>query len=229
MAKTADEILSEDITSRLNCIALHFERREELCIGLKTYKICEYEQNAARSKEIQGLAEKIQTTEASILHELAHLMDNVKKYYNRNNLPEYELSVVKNFKPFRIAANFANVKKHCSRGRGKSNARIDFYALVEKSSKHGVSKDDAQLVDIQSIINIDGATHEVMDIADSLVRLWELFLRNHTDIDLSNFIRRIQKVMPPGLRRFSIGRSQLLKGPAEHAKELDQERKYLNL
>jgi len=69
----------------------------------------------------------------------------------------------------------------------------------------------------------------VMDVADSLVRLWELFLRHHTKVDVADFVRRMHNVMPPGLRRFSIALSDLPDTLANHAMKLDQERKSLNL
>ncbi len=229
MAKTADEIIFEDISGRLNKVALHFERREELRRELKKYQLGDYTPNAAKGKEVEALAGKIQTTESSILHELVHLLDNVRTYYKRNGLSENELSVIERFRPYRVAANFVNVQKHGSRGRGKTSSRTDFYALVCKKPEEADATTSDRIVDIQSMINFDGTVWEVMDIADSLVRLWELFLRHHTNINVTEFVVRIQRIMPPGLRRFSIALSDIPKSLTDHAKKLDQERKTLNL
>jgi hypothetical protein len=229
MAKTADEIIFEDISGRLNKIASHFERREELRRELLNYRQGDYTPKSAKGKDVSALAGKIQTTESSILHELVHLLDNVRTYYKHNGLSEKELSVIEMFRPYRVAANFANIQKHGSRGRGKTSSRTDFYALVCKKPKEADATMSDQIVDIQSMINFDGTVWEVMDIADSLVRLWELFLRHHTSINVTEFVTRIQKIMPPGLHRFSIALSDIPKGLVNHAKKLDQERKSLNL
>jgi len=229
VAKTVDETISEDILGRLKKVVLHFERREELRRELKKYQLGDYTPNATKGKEVTSLAGKIQTTESSILFELVHLLDNVKTYYKHNGLSESEFSIIERFRPYRVASNFVNVQKHGTRGRGKTSSRTDFYSLISKRSKEADAKISDQIVDIQSMINFDGTVWEVMDVADSLVRLWELFLRHHTNINLTEFVTRMQRLMPPGLRRFSMALSDIPKELADHAKKFDQERKTLNL
>ena len=163
----------------------------------------------------------------ALLSELYHLDDNIKKYFKYHQLSETELNVIEQFIPYRIGANFVNTHKHGTRGRSKQSAKIDLYALIQeqKGKKPGPSD---KIVGVRSLINVEGALHQSIDIIECLIRIWEMFLRYHTEIDVEPFSLRIGAVF--ALRSGqSVYSGKVGEQYIAYAKTKDEERKHANI
>jgi hypothetical protein len=193
MANKAQELIDKDIAARLSKIAFHFEERDSLNTNLRCFTVHDCDPAAPTNSDLRRTITRIQTEELSTLYELVHLMDNVTKHYDAYGLAKSELTVVGQFRPFRAAANYVNTHKHGTRGRNKASAKLDYHALIfERTSK--MSNPAGKIVGVCSIINFDGKLLQAMDVVESLIRIWELFLRHHTEIDLKPFTDRIAAV-----------------------------------
>ena len=227
MAKTAQEIVKKDIADRLNKIAFHFEERSSLRSQLEQYTTGDNNPNSPNHKNMNHLVTRIQSEEVSTLYELVHLLDNVKKHFKICGLNNIELAVIEQFKLYKVAANFVNVHKHGTRGRNKPSAKMDYYALVHvrKGKKPGL---EDKLIGVRSMINFEGTVFESMELIEGLIRIWELFLRHHTEIDIQPFISRIGAIFAQRQGQ-SIYSAKLSDGFLADAKRMASERKHMNL
>lgn len=227
MAKTAQEIVKKDITDRLDTIALHFEERDSLRSQLEQYTVRDHDSKSPKHKDMNRLLALIQIEEIQTLYELVHLLDNVKKYFKIYGLNNVELAVIEQFKPYKVAANFVNVHKHGARGRNKPSAKMDYHALIYNRKSEKPSPED-KLIEVRSLVNFEGVLFESMDIIESLIRIWEMFLRHHTEVEVKPFISRIGAVLAPR-RGQSLYSAKLDKGILADAKRQAEERKHINL
>ncbi len=128
-----------------------------------------------------------------ILSELVHLHDNVAKLLKANRVSKHQLDIVEKMNPYRVASCFVNTEKHGIRGKTKTAAFDLFSEFLHQ--RDGVPSEMDQIVDLIPIINYDGQAWQAPDLIEDLLQLWELFLRNHTDVDTSRVSDRIGKTV----------------------------------
>jgi hypothetical protein len=228
MATESQETVKRDIADRLSNIALYFETRYSLRPKLEQYTPRDSSPDSKRNKDLRCLLTQIQNEEIHTLYELVHLLDNAKTYYRAFGLNNSELAVIEQFKPYKVAANFVNVHKHGTRGRNKSSAKMEYYSLVYNGmGKKPSPSPEAKLIEIGSFINFEGVLFGSMEIIESLIRIWEMFLRYHTEIDVKPFTSRIGAVFEQ--RGKFIYAAKLPEGVLKDAKRMADNRKHLDL
>jgi len=227
MATKAQEITSNEIGDRLNKIAFHFEERDKFRADLTQFSGSDCDPTASNHGELERAIVRIQSEELNILSELFHLHDNVTKYFQVHGLKTSELGVIDNFKPYRVAANYVNTQKHGTRGRNQTSAKLDYHALVYERATAVPSPAD-KLLDVRSLINFEGKLLESADVIECLIRIWEMFLRHHTEVDVAPFVSRIGAVLA---RRQggSVYSARLPDGVIADAKARAIERKHVHI
>jgi len=227
MSKSAKEITTKDITDRLDVITLHIEERSSLRLQLEKYCTHDNNPDSPKHEDLKRIRVRVQNEDIRSLYEIIHLLDNVKKYFKVFGLNNKELSVIENFKPYKVAANFVNVHKHGSRGRGKSSAKMDYYTDIYKQEGDKPGDPDT-LIDTCGVINFEGVLYQATDIIGSLIQLWSLFLRNHTEIDIKAFVSRVNAIVAPRQGQTTYS-AKLPEGMLADAKRQAEERKHINL
>ncbi len=101
-ASASVEVLQAEILRRLGNVAFYLEEREILRPGLAKYTgktFCDpSNENAKRD------ATRIRNVETSILHELVHLADSVRKWLEKQGRASELAAVVERFRPYRVGA-----------------------------------------------------------------------------------------------------------------------------
>lgn len=183
------EASRKDIQDRLTRIFSHLKERERRRSELEHFTGRDLDPKTKRHKEFRHIAGLYRDEESSLLSELVHLHDNMKKWLRVRGRPMTDIALVERMRPYRIAGCVVNTLKHGIRGRRKKNATWDVDAIiVSHSGNEGVPEND-RIVDVRHMINYDGDLVSAAQLIEDLAHLWELFLRNHTDLDTSEFRR----------------------------------------
>ncbi len=195
------EVLQAEILQRLGNVAFYIEEREILRPGLAKYTgktFCDpSNENAKRDRT------RILNVETSLLYELVHLRDTVLKWLDKQGRGS-QLLVVERLRPYRIGANLVNVLKHGVRGRGQDSAVIELDALIFARAGDVASPDDT-LWDVVAFVNYGGDLFQLSQIIEDICQVWELFLRHHSPLSLTEFRVRLGRVLlsKKGLRTYS--------------------------
>lgn len=223
-----DQVLSEDIIDRLQRIVFHLEERERIRKELPSYSGRDYHERAGeKGKAIARIITRLQVEEIDLLSELTHLLDNVRKYLRASGKDPGELCVVERSRVFRVASNLVNTYKHGTRGRNQKCAKIDYYFMIAERRKE-VAEIDDPILDVISIVNLDGELFPAPELIDDLIQIWEIFLRNHTSLDFREFRQKFSALL---LRRVgkSLYTAAIPEGIKVHADSLAKARKHLDI
>ena len=193
MANTKEELIDKELADRLVKIAFHFQQREDTRTKLEECDPTGQSVNPMQDQKIGEYATRINNEEVSMLYELVHLKDNVEKYFKVFQQNLSELDVIDKFKPFRVAANYVNTHKHGTRGGNRPSAKHEYTITLHAKPAEEASPTD-KVCDIRSMINYEGELFDSVELIETLIRIWEMFLRYHTKHDLSQFIEQINRV-----------------------------------
>jgi hypothetical protein len=191
MNKRSKADIERDVLNRLDKITFHFEERDNLCSELPLYTRVDTESETIKSKDLRRLLARIQNEEFNIFHELVYLKGDVDKYFNVFGLNIKETGMVVEFKPYRIAANFVDTQRTQESNGVPANKK--YYTLVFKVSE-GKSASNNPITAYISFINYEGNLIPSIDLILDLIKIWDMFLINHTDIDVKDFEQRFHNV-----------------------------------
>lgn len=227
MTTKAQKIVEKDISDRLNKIAFHFEERFNIRIQFEKFTAADYVFKTSKTEKVKRVLTRIQSEELSLLIELVHLLDNLKKYLKLYQLNMADLRLVEKSKQYIFAANFVNTHKHGSRGRNKPSAIIDYYCpiILQEGEK---PKPSDRLLDIRAFINFEGDLFDSVILFEELVQIWMRFLFDHTSIDIKQFQSRINTVLIQ-TKTGSRYSAKIPTGVFDDAKKKADERKHIDL
>lgn len=222
-ASASVEVLQAEIIRRLENVVFYLEERESLRPGLAKYTARAFfdpsNVNAKRDRT------RIRNVETSLLHELVHLADSVRKWLDKQGR-SLELTVVERFRPYRIGANLVNVLKHGVRGRNQDCAVIELDALYFSQSGKKATLDDS-VIDNIPLVNYSGDLFSLTEMIEDILQLWELFLRHHSPLSLTDFQVRFGRILlsRKGMRTYSAplpaGLEVWAQQEADRRKQLD--------
>jgi hypothetical protein len=219
--------MDRDIRCRLKRITARIQEHEAQRAGFAAFTGRDTLPSAPANKDLRRLEDLYVDNMTFLLSELVHLRDNVGKWIKASHGTQEELPVVEDLKPFRVASCYVNTHKHGVRGRNKASAVEDVAARIYAEADGQVSR-DSHIVDVVPMIDYEGEVWQKWTLVDDLMQLWELFLRNHTDVDTTEF--RVE------LRRSLLCRQQLSEysfrvptGIISHLKGLADDRKHLDV
>ena len=161
------------VLARLNEIADHFAIRENLCGQLSLYKQADRNLQTPKTQDFDNLLSSIHTEEVVIFQNLVALKDDVERYFNAHGLKKNEIEMVTTFKPFRLATNFIKTKEK-------------LFTLITKVDP-SVPSDMTPFLAYISIAGKDPDLFPVIELILDLIRMWDMFLVNHTKIDTRKF------------------------------------------
>jgi hypothetical protein len=239
--RRAKEVATKEIDARLQKIVHHLRNRERLGELLKVFNAEDTRGVGAKSNEFKELAEQVKYEELHTLFELVNLRDNVVRYLgvnetSGNTKKEHELkrrktlSTIEEFKPYRIAACAVNVHKHGIKGKNHEAAAFEFDFVLLSDKNNDPTQDATQfpVCGMSCMINFGGELFDARWLIHDLVRTWEIFLRNHTNIstrDLRIFLR-IEDRKLLGMSEYEMKIPDDLKA---YTKEMADERRRLYL
>lgn len=93
MSTKAHEITQKEVEERLSKIAFYFEERNSVRKNLERFTEGDYKPASPQFEEMKRVLDRIESAELSLLSELVHLTDNVKKYFKAHGLNQKELAV----------------------------------------------------------------------------------------------------------------------------------------
>jgi hypothetical protein len=188
----AAPIVQADIARRLDGVSLHLAEVEIRRNELKNFSARDLDCSSSSHQSLKR-AERLYHDELThLLSELVHLCDNLKKWLKVNRRSRHALCIVENMRAYRVASCYVNTSKHGVRGRNKTSALADIAPTVLVGDAKAQTAND-QILDSMLTINYEGEPWAASELVDDLVQLWELFLRNHTTVDTSNFRVEIGK------------------------------------
>lgn len=225
MATKAQEIVDREVTNRLNEIAFHFKQRDSVRSELESYRREDTAEDPPANKNIRELVTRMQNEELHILYELAHLYNNINRYFEAYGLNKSELEVVNKFKPFRVASNYVNTHKHGTRGGNRPSAKVDYCVWIFEQEGEKPKASDP-ICDVASLINYGGELYDCVELIESLIRIWDLFLKYHTHLDIQTFELKIGTVFTRRKDQ-TLYAGQIPEGVLKDAKIKADERKYL--
>jgi hypothetical protein len=216
--------LEEEIKRRLEKVAFYLEERGIVRAALAKYTgrtFCDDSNDNAKRERT-----RILEVETKGMHELVHLADNVRKWLKKQGRAP-ELDVIERFRPFRIGSSLVNVLKHGIRGRNQDCAVVELETLLFSRNGSEPSPDDT-LLDIAVTINYAGELFSLTQLIEDISQLWELFLRYHTRISITDFQVRLGRILlaRKGLSTYSAPMPDGLRGWAQ---EQANQRKRLDL
>lgn len=216
-------VVKQDLQKRLKQIEFCFRKRYECRDAVQKFSAHD---SGVRTKEYQDFEMELELTENNLLQELYHLGDNIKKYLEICNRIE-DKKVIDNFLPYHWCGNYVNHLKHGS--KGKKRPAIPGYQIqfFDRTGLKPTIED--KLVDCAFLINIDGRLEAGMEIAQRLIDMWLLFLRYHSDIDITETIARINSVRRKEFLGKATYTAKIPDGVLDDAKRQAQERRRLNL
>lgn len=185
--------MTADIGSRLERIASHIQEHETRRMEFGQFTGHDTIPSAPTNKSLKRLECLYFDNLTFLISELVHLKDNVKKLLKAHGRSQHEMSVVENLKPYRVASCYVNTHKHGVRGGGKTAVADLVFQVSEKPG--GKASMDDHLVDSIPAINYEGETWAMTTLVDDLTQMWELFLRNYTDVDTTEFRVEIGKLL----------------------------------
>jgi len=216
-------VVKQDLHKRLKQIEFYFRKRYEHRGAAQN--LCGHDVQA-RTRKYQDFVMELQQTENSLLHELYHLGDNIKQYLKICNRIE-DQKVVENFLPYRWCGNYVNHLKHGP--KGKKRPVIPGYQIELFNRKGPKPTLEDKFVDCAFLINVDGCLEEGMEMAQRLIDMWLLFLRYHSDIDITETIARINSARRKEFLGKATYTAKIPDGVLDDAKRQAQERRRLNL
>ena len=227
MARNAKELIDKELTDRLLKVAFHFQQRDNIRAELDKCIPSNKSGDPLTDSKISELVTRIQNEEVNMLYELVHLRDNTEKYFKIFQQNLGELDVIDKFKPFRIASNYVNIHKHGTRGGNRPSAKHDYTVCIHAQNAEQPSA-KGTLVDVRAMINYEGDLFDSVELIESLIRIWEMFLRYHTKHDLSQFVGMINSVFArrEGKSIYSV---KIPNGVLDHAKCNADARKHIRL
>lgn len=217
-------VLEEEIRRRLEQAAFYLEEREILRPELTNYTEKTFSDDTNEGAKRNRM--RIRSTETSLIHELVHLNDSVTKFFEKQKR-ESELVVIDSFRPYRIAANLVNVLKHGVRGRNKDCAVIEFESVIFSEGKEDDSS-GTSVQDVVGFVNYNGELFSLIQLIEDVAQIWELFLRHHSNLPLTEFQNRFGDILlsRKGLTTYS---APMPKGLEEWSKKESKWRKQLDL
>jgi hypothetical protein len=218
--------IERDILEKLDNIAFHYEEIDSFNKQLLQYTATDLSPNSVKNKDFSKLETRIINQENDILSNLVHLSDNIEKYLRVLNLDKKEINVVEQFKPFRIASNYVNTLKHGIK-KGKKSSMIDYIVYVFNQKGSSPAQDDP-FIGVMPIINdYNGDLNPSKDIIKNLITIWELFIRNHTEIKTESF-KNISSIDSKNNYK-SVYSCSIPDGMIVDAKKLSDERNKLDI
>ncbi|MCX6030810.1 MAG: hypothetical protein NT169_16130 [Chloroflexi bacterium] len=191
---TQEDIYRQEVVDRLDRVAFYLEQREinrsqlESFCGIDSVPTCQ------KWQSLRNILDRLKSDEEAELAELVHLTDNVERYLGAMNQSRKQLAVVKEFKPYKVAANFVNTMKHGTSGAGQLSTRSDYSTLIMQQ-KSEVSQPSDTIIDAHNLINFDGVLYQAAELLEVLIRIWWMFLKYHTNLELGFFDKRIGEVL----------------------------------
>jgi hypothetical protein len=170
------EVLESEVVFRLKRVMRRIDQMDKLKKTLRSRS------EAHIQKDSQGIRELIFDELDHVLSDLVHLTDNVSKWFRATNQTPDSLSVVEDLTCYRVAACYVNTCKHGSRGKNKASANVVGQLCMSVEDK---------VVAVDLLINFKGEAWTASLLIDELLLIWELFLRSHTDLDISHFRRSV--------------------------------------
>lgn len=216
-------VVKKDIQDRLKRIELHYQERYNSRDALR--KLCGRDAGE-RTKTYQRVILTMQVDEDNLLQELYHLGDNVKKYLNKCSRSR-DFKIIESFKPYRWCGNYINHLKHGA--KGKKRPAMPGYQIELFNRKGAKPTVEDKLVDCLFMINIDGCLENEMEIAHRLIDIWFLFLRYHSDINLTDITTSINCIRQKEFVGMSLYSAKIPDGVLNDAKRQAQERRKLDL
>lgn len=216
-------VAKKDIQDRLSRIELYYCERYDSRDALR--KLCGRDARE-RTKTYQRVILKMQVAEDNLLHELYHLGDNVKKYLTKCSRSR-DFKIIESFKPYRWCGNYINYLKHGA--KGKKRPAMPGYQMQVFDQNGAEPTVEDKLVDCLFMINIDGRLENEMDIAHRLIDIWFLFLRYHSDINLTDITASINSIRQKEFVGMSLYSAKIPDGLLNDAKKQAQERRKLDL
>ncbi|MBL7187316.1 MAG: hypothetical protein ISS70_13425 [Phycisphaerae bacterium] len=228
MASKAEELIDKELADRLDRVAFHFQQRDSIRAELEKCIPSDPSGDPLKDSKIRELVTKINNEEIGMLYELVHLRDNAAKYFKVFQHKLSELDVIDKFKPFRIASNYVNTHKHGTRGGNRPSAKHDYTAFIHARNPEEKPSAKDKVCDVRSMINYEGELFDSVELIESLIRIWEMFLRYHTKHDLSHFVEQISNVFArrQGQTLYS---ARIPEGVLDDAKVNADARKHLRL
>ncbi len=217
--------IENDVTTRLKDILFCYNELEILKSHLPQFHRSDFQLGSNWPKQANILEAKIMQQEKCLLLELTHFSDNFKKYFKAYDFHQDELGVIHRFRPLRIASGYVGYIKHGIRGKNMDHAVLEYKDYVF-STLNAISSQNDHLVGILSRINHSKYGLIQSDILiETLLSLWEIFIRNHTNISTETFetIRRFKEKYK-GQYSIPYHESILI-----DAKKLSEERKKLEI
>lgn len=161
------------VLARLNEIADHFAIREDLCGQLSLYKQADTNLQTPKRQDFDNLISSIHAEEVAIFQNLVTLKNDVEEYFKAHGLNKDEIEMVTAFKPFRLATNFIKRKEK-------------LFSLITKVDS-SVPSDMTPFLAYISIAGRDPDLFPVIELILDLMKMWDMFLVNHTKIDIRKF------------------------------------------
>ncbi len=191
-AEVAGKAISGRLTAIVDALAdieVHRDRISEFTAR------DEGDKDAKAGREFERVQRRYQKHKTELLSELFHLRDNVAKWlfaHARSQMQaDRELEVI-NLRPYMVARHFVNTNKHGVSAK-KPSAVVELYCEILAVPKGEQATLDDRFADVVEMINDDGRLFGITQLIDDVVQIWELFLRNHTDIDTRVFRVEIGK------------------------------------
>ena len=218
------DVLRKEVSDRLQEVAFCREEREHLRSRLTKYTGRNLMD--ASNEDAKRALKRIHHFDTTTLQELVHLRDIVGKWFEKQDRRS-ELDVVEGFLPYRIAANLANVCKHGIRGKGRECAVVDWEVLCYARKGESPTPDDP-LLDVSDLVNFNGHLYPLPELIEDVSQLWEMFLRHHSELKTTEFLRRIGAIhkLKEGLVIYTF---TLPSGLDTWAQEQAEQRKKLDL
>jgi hypothetical protein len=180
----------ESILQRLDQIANVYERRDNLYKKLRLYSESDATKRGPKNIEVSALINLIKKTEQKILCEYGHLRNNLALYYLALGLNNKELSMIDAFRPNQIAVSY---EKHYS-GQKTNDIDDKRYSLIYRTELGSAFAPDPQIDNYIWFCVYKGKIYSAGNLILDLMLFWDVFVRNHTEIDINKFIEKINDI-----------------------------------
>ncbi len=179
------------ILQRLDQIAQFYERRDNLYKKLQSYSQSDATTKGPKNIEVSALINLIRKTEQKILCEYDHIKNDVAAYYLALGLNNKELSMIDAFRPHQIAASYARL---ISGQKTNDIADDKIYSLIYRTELDSNFEPDPRINNYLWFCVYKGKTHPAHNLILDLMLFWDIFIRNHTEIDINRFTEKINDI-----------------------------------
>lgn len=179
-----------NILRRLEQIARNYEQRDNLYNKLSFYSQSDATTRGGKSIEVSALINLIRKTEQNILREYAYLKNDLEVYYSAIGLSNKELGMIDAFRPHQIATRYAvhNLEQ-------KINDIDDkLYSLIYRTELGTEFEQDPRINNYVWVCVYNGKAYAAGNLILDLMLLWDIFIRNHTEIDTDKFTEQINNI-----------------------------------